>query len=393
MTPLRRRALVLLATVGAALFAATCGGPERFLDVEAGALGDVNDSLPVEAAGEGDRCGFLSGNAPYVPCEDGLVCLDSNQCWRPTPECGDGVCRIPASSLLMDFAHEATFDSSDANLRVVPTTPVIVSKPFVLMQSDVTYKQWKDVMGFEHHPKHYGNCGKDCPIIGITFWSILRFANCLSARDGLDPCYTLNSCLSEPDCVTSFDASKFVCDEAVVAANSCSGYRLPSVAEWELATRAGTNACLPNRDPAQVPGSCYEYDPLALVAWFCGNSFVDWEGCADCVGFQGSEEEDCCGPHPVGQLEANAFGIKDALGNVVHILGTLADSVKPEVSSSNLLLDPGQPTAYARWSLGVDQPCSFNAPSSSCCLNIRSTVFIDYVQNGPVGFRLARTAK
>jgi formylglycine-generating enzyme required for sulfatase activity len=293
----------------------------------------------------------------------------------------------------MDFTHQITTGSEEADLSVVPITPVIVAKPYEMMQNDVTYKQWSDVMGFEHHPKHYENCGEDCPVIGVTFWSILRFANCQSLREGLAPCYELNDCLSEPDCVSSFDASKFACEEAVVEAASCSGFRLASVGEWELATRGGTNSCLWNRAPDKTFGPCNEFDPLGRVAWFCANSFVDWEGCADCVGFQGDAQADCCGPHPVGQLEANPFGIKDPLGNVGHLMGTLADAAKPDAFPGKVRVDPGHPSAYARWSIGLDQPCSFRAPNSSCCLNIRTSGYLDYIQNGPIGFRLVRTVE
>ena len=64
-------------------------------------------------------------------------------------------------------------------------------------------------------------------------------------------------------------------------------YRLPTEAEWEYAARAGTAGD--------------RYGDLDAIAWYDGNSQGDG---------------DVPQVHPVGQKQANAWGLHDMLGNV-----------------------------------------------------------------------------
>ncbi len=66
------------------------------------------------------------------------------------------------------------------------------------------------------------------------------------------------------------------------------GGRLPTEAEWEYAARAGSTAS--------------RYGDLDKIAWYYGNSNFT--------------------THPVGQKQANAFGLHDMLGNVIEWTNT-----------------------------------------------------------------------
>jgi len=76
------------------------------------------------------------------------------------------------------------------------------------------------------------------------------------------------------------DAQAFI--ESLNAMGGKWTYRLPYEAEWEYACKAGTTGQL--------------YGPLNAIAWYEGNS--------------GGKT------HPVGQKQANAFGLYDMIGNV-----------------------------------------------------------------------------
>ncbi len=140
-----------------------------------------------------------------------------------------------------------------------PTRQVTISRAFWLQAHEVTQGEYSALMG--NDPSHFTSCGSDCPVEEVSWEDAVRYANALSSKEGLTPCY---------DASGNFQGL------------SCSGYRLPTEAEWEYAARAGTT------------GS--QYGSLGMIAWTRDNSNYE--------------------THPVGQLGPNAWGLYDMLGNV-----------------------------------------------------------------------------
>ncbi|HVJ17548.1 MAG TPA: SUMF1/EgtB/PvdO family nonheme iron enzyme [Polyangiaceae bacterium] len=116
-----------------------------------------------------------------------------------------------------------------------------------------------------------------------------------SEHDGYVPCYELI------DCTGSLEEHDLACESASLSTTNvyeCEGYRLPTEAELEYATRAGTRTALYSGDITAQPGlaSCAADTNLEAIAWYCHTS----------------ESEVT---HPVARLLANQWGLFDVTGN------------------------------------------------------------------------------
>jgi formylglycine-generating enzyme required for sulfatase activity len=109
--------------------------------------------------------------------------------------------------------------------------------------------------------------GPRTPVTEVSWLDAVRFCNLLSVESGLQPCYSIGDSRDGEDVICSFDVD---------------GYRLPTEAEWEYASRAGTTGI--------------RYGDLNDIAWYRANSAGQL--------------------HDVGGKAPNAWGLYDTIGNV-----------------------------------------------------------------------------
>jgi formylglycine-generating enzyme required for sulfatase activity len=188
-----------------------------------------------------------------------------------------------------------------------PEHSATITRAYCMKATEVTQGEWQAVMG--SNPSEFKNCGANCPVEQVNWDDAVGYANALSRRAGLPECYA---------------GSTFT-------GLTCTGYRLPTEAEWEYAARAGTTS------------GAYGID-LDSAAWYTGNAAVSYAGAYDCSDwFQKQFPSGTCGTHPVRQKHPNAWGLSDMLGNVGEWTGDWYGEY------SGAVTDPtGPATGYAR---------------------------------------------
>jgi len=136
--------------------------------------------------------------------------------------------------------------------------PFNIVKPYYIQTTEVTQSQWEMVMG--ENPSYFQVlCGPECPVEKISWNDVQEFIR------------QMNEKFPHPAMI----------------------YRLPTEAEWEYAARAGTQKALYNGDLINPYNRDFKLD---TIAWYWDNS--------------GKRS------HPVAQLQPNAWGLYDMLGNV-----------------------------------------------------------------------------
>jgi hypothetical protein len=182
-------------------------------DTDGDGVGDACDPCPLDHPDDTDQDGLCDSDdpCPTGPCGLWQPCLTDDACLGG--ECLDGHC-APAPSRPLD----------------TPEGPRLWTRPFTC--------------GDLHrvHPEARADlaCADGTPLGAVSWWEAMALLNRASTRDGLRPCHTLERCVGDVDTgcgALRFCPGTFVC-ERMTPVPGCTGYRLPTLAEWQAQTPA-----------------------------------------------------------------------------------------------------------------------------------------------------------
>jgi formylglycine-generating enzyme required for sulfatase activity len=176
-----------------------------------------------------------------------------------------GVAAVSLQAAEMKKIAESRYEVKDPATGVPAAVRV---DAFLIGATEVTQQEYEAAMG--RNPSQYRGARR--PVENVTWWDAIGFANRLSERERLTPCYELAT---------------------GTRAVPCNGYRLPTEAEWDAALG---RAALPKADAlARMahlgPAGTQEVAPLMRA-----------------VRETGTRE--------AGSLAPNANGVHDLIGNV-----------------------------------------------------------------------------
>ncbi len=169
-----------------------------------------------------------------------------------------------------------------------------MSQGFWLAETEATQRVYQEVMGT--NPSSFVGAGLEAPVETVGWESAAAFCQKLTERE-----------------------------RRAGRLSAYWEYRLPTEAQWEYACRAETKGAIYNvdaRTPWKILGK-HNAPVLDAIAWYGGNSGVDYEGGVDSSGWEEKQKYEQlaakyhrAGTHPVGQKQANAWGLCDMIGNV-----------------------------------------------------------------------------